>query len=257
MSNNKNYWNVARIKGRLIISMKILNIVLIVLFCMCESIAFAEIQKEQQRIECTQWYTNWGDMDVYEIMRYNEKGLRTSHVALLNNRVIESSYMLYYGDKIVTYDIEGKLSSIIETAGNKETRYYYFNGSPSSKTECILQKDKTRYIHYRSDNVIDEMYDEIILENNRKLIRWFDPENEEVVREEMIIEKYDKNGLLVYRESTEFSVNGVTANIKEYSYDVVYDEKERPVLIKRFALDNGEKKLIYSRRIEYADKEFE
>jgi len=63
--------------------------------------------------------------------------------------------------------------------------------------------------------------------------------------------------LLVYRESTEYSVNGVTVNKEEYSYDVIYDEKERPILINRFAVDNNGKQLVYSRRIEYADKKFE
>jgi len=72
-------------------------------------------------------------------MQYNEEGLCTSQVALLNNSVIESSFMLYDGDKIISYD-------------------------------SILQKDKTRYIHYLSDNAIDEMYEEIIFENNRKLM---------------------------------------------------------------------------------------
>lgn len=230
---------------------------LIVLFCMGGRIALAAGQKGQQRIECTQWYTSWGEQDVFEIMQYNEKGLCTSHLALLNNTVIESSFMLYDGDKIITYDIEGKLRAITETAGNKETHYYYFNGSPGWKTECIMQKDKTRYIHYRSDNAIDEMYEEMILEDNRKLIRWFDPENEEVVREETIIEKYDKNGLLVYRESMEYTGSDFATIIIEYSYELIYDEKERPISIKGFVLDNNEKQLIYSRRIEYADKKFE
>ena len=48
-------------------------------------------------------------------MQYNEEGLCASQVALLNNSVIESSFMLYDGDKIITYDIEGKLRAITET----------------------------------------------------------------------------------------------------------------------------------------------
>lgn len=38
---------------------RVLWIVLIVLFCMGGRIAFAEVQKGQQRIEFTQWYTSW------------------------------------------------------------------------------------------------------------------------------------------------------------------------------------------------------
>ncbi|HBR28793.1 MAG TPA: hypothetical protein DD789_05040 [Firmicutes bacterium] len=79
-------------------------------------------------------------------MQYNEEGLCTSQVALLNNSVIESSFMLYDGDKIINYDIEGKVRAITETVGNKETHYYYFNGSPSSKTECISKKDKPKLL---------------------------------------------------------------------------------------------------------------
>lgn len=67
---------------------------------------------------------------------------------------------------------------------------YYFNGEPSWKTECILHKDKKRYIHYRPDAVID-------------------------------------------------------------------DERGRPVLINQFALNNNGRQLVYSRKIEYADKELE
>src|SRR5690554_8205633 len=33
--------------------------------------------------------------------------------------------------------------------------------------------------------------------------------------------------------------------IEEYSYDVIYDKKDRPLLINRFALDNNGKRLIY------------
>lgn len=95
------------------------------------------------------------------------------------------------------------------------------------------------------------MYDEIIFAPNCKLIRWFDPEQEAVVREEVVIEKYDQNGLLVYQER---AVNGVTVGQEEYSYDVVYDDKERPVLINGYAVDDNGKRLIYSRRIEYADQ---
>ena len=233
---------------------EVLNILIILLFCIGDCIAFAGVQKGQQRIEFTQWYTDWGDKDVFEIIHYNDEGLRISQVALLENRVIDSSLILYDENRIITYDIEGELRSITETVGNKETHYYYFSGNSSLKTECLLEKDRTRYIHYLSGNVIDAMYDEIIVDNNYKLIRWLNPENEEVVREEMIIEKYDKNGLLIYRESTEFTEKGVTVSKKEYSYDVIYDEKERPVLVKRFALNNNGKQLIYIRRIEYADK---
>ncbi len=236
---------------------KILSLVLLVLFCAGEYSAFAGIPQDRQRIEFTQWYTDWGERDAFEIIQYNAEGLRTSHVVLLNDRVIDSSFILYDEGKIITYDLEGQVRSITETVGNKETHYYYFNGEPRWKTECILHKDKRRYIYYHPDDVIDEMYDEIVLDNNCKLLKWLDSEDEKVVREEVIIEEYDYNGLLVYRESREYKANGVTTIIREYSYDVIYDEKERPVLINRFALDNNGKQLIYSRRIEYADKKLE
>ena len=84
-------------------------------------------------------------------------GFCTSQVVLLNDMVVESSFTLYDGDKIVAYDLEGKLRSVTETAGNKTTHYYYFSGSPGGRTESIRQEDKTRYISYRTDNVIDEI----------------------------------------------------------------------------------------------------
>lgn len=230
---------------------RILWVVLLVLCWLGAGPVWGEVRKGQQRIEFTQWYTSWGERDVFEIMQYNADGFCTSQVVLLNDMVVESSFTLYDGDKIVAYDLEGKLRSVTETAGNKTTHYYYFSGSPGGRTESIRQEDKTRYISYRTDNVIDEMYDEIIFAPNCKLIRWFDPEQEAVVREEVVIEKYDQNGLLVYQER---AVNGVTVGQEEYSYDVVYDDKERPVLINGYAVDDNGKRLIYSRRIEYADQ---
>lgn len=221
------------------------------LFLLCISNCTAK--EDQQRIEYIQWYTDWGQMDVYEIKHYDEKGLLTGHLAILNDEIVESSFFLYSGDKVISYDIEGKINSITETAGNKKTHYYYFNGNPVWRTECIYTNNKTRYIHYHSGNMIDTMYDEIVVEENKRLTRWLNPENEEVIREEMTIERYDENDLLVYEENLKYESDGMVSIIKEYSYDISFDERGRPVVINRFILENDRKRLVYILNIKYPE----
>ena len=53
---------------------RILWVVLLVLCWLGAGPVWGEVRKGQQRIEFTQWYTSWGERDVFEIMQYNADG---------------------------------------------------------------------------------------------------------------------------------------------------------------------------------------
>lgn len=207
----------------------------------------------EQRVESIQWYSDSGEEDAYELKLFNDKDAIISSITKLNNNIIDSSFMIYSKNKVCTYDISGELVSIEERNKHRRIITYFSNHSPSFQTIFVfLSKYHIQYTTYRlPEDVIDEMYEEIIAKDNSRIRNWLDPATQTTVKSEKIIEKYDNNGLLIYQEKRDANSGQFLSKVRSYRYNVKRDEQNRIISVEAFSAVDNREVMIYRKEIKY------